>query len=215
MITTTPATFPATIPNTIPKTIPPTQLKITEYIIQTTILNEGKTSFIFLGFSHVNISDFFVQFFIHFVPIKRKIHAKKMTFPATLSHNETSRILKIVEANCTLQNSEPESKVKYLCEIEKRNATLNGIEIIPDFNFMSQDNLEMAGISPLARMFMKNLLLYDKKYDKISDANIYLMDNSFYHKNDKKLFNITGKIDDPQPKVENKSFLNQKLKIKV
>ena len=65
----------------------------------------------------------------------------------------------------------------------------------------------MAGISPLARMFMKNLLLYDKKYDKISDANIYLMDNSFYHKNDKKLFNITGKIDEPQPKVENKSLI--------
>ena len=33
------------------------------------------------------------------------------------------------------------------------------------------------------------------------------MDNSLYHKYNKKLFNITGKIDDPQPKVENKSLV--------
>ena len=72
---------------------------------------------------------------------------------------------------------------------------------------MSQDNVEMAGISPLAGMFMKNLLSYDGKYDGIiSDANIYLMDNSTF-KYAKNLFNITGKIDDPQPKVENKSLV--------
>ena len=54
---------------------------------------------------------------------------------------------------------------------------------------------------------MKNLLLYDGKYDAIlSDGNIYLMDNSTL-KYAKKLFNITGKIDDPQPKVENKSLV--------
>ena len=91
--------------------------------------------------------------------------------------------------------------------MRKRNVTLNGIEIIPDFNFIPQNSIEIAGISPLAGMFMKNLLLYDGKYDAIlSDGNIYLMDNSTL-KYAKKLFNITGKIDDPQPKVENKSLV--------
>ena len=56
-------------------------------------------------------------------------------------------------------------------------------------------------------MFMKNLKSYDGKYDAImSESNIYLMDNSTF-KYAKKLFNITGKIDDPQPKVENKSLV--------
>ena len=204
--TTIPKAIPTTIPDTIPKSIPPTQLKTTEYIVQTTILDEEKTSFIFLGFSRATIYDFIIRFFAYFSPIKGKRFPWKMTFPV-ISSNENSRILEQVEANCTLQSSESESKVKYLCEIEKRNANLSGIEIIPDFNFIPQNSIEIAGISPLAGMFMKNLLLYDGKYDAIlSDGNIYLMDNSTL-KYAKKLFNITGKIDDPQPKVENKSLV--------
>jgi hypothetical protein len=170
-------------------------------------LNEEKTSLIFLGINDVETLNTLISFNTFFVPTKGKIHSKKMTFPVILIYNETSRILKDVEANCTLQSSESELKVKYLCEIEESTANLTGIEIKPDFNFISQDNVEIVGISPLARMFMKNILLYDKKYDKISEANIYLMDNSLYHKYSKKLFNITGKIDDPQPKVENKSLV--------
>ena len=194
---TIPITIPTTIPDNIPKSIPPTQLKTTEYIIQTTILNEEKTSFIFLGYSYIEILDFYIRFFMHFLPIKGKRNPKKMTFPVILSYRKTSRILTEVEANCTLQSSESESKVKYLCEIEKRNETLNGIEITPDFNFIPQNNIEIAGISPLPGMLMKNLLSYDGKYDAIiSDGNIYLMDNSTF-KYAKKLFNITGKIDDP------------------
>jgi hypothetical protein len=205
--TTIPKAIPTTIPDTIPKSIPPTQLKTTEYIVQTTILDEEKTSFIFLGFSRATIYDFIIRFFVYFSPIKGKRYPWKMTFPVISSYNENSRILEQVEANCTLQSSESESKVKYLCEIEKRNANLSGIEIIPDFNFIPQNSIEIAGISPLAGMFMKNLLLYDGKYDAIlSEANIYLMDNSTL-KYAKKLFNITGKIDDPQPKVENKSLV--------
>ena len=157
-------------------------------------MNEEKTSLIFLGITDVETLNTLISFNTYFVPTKGKIHSKEMTFPVILIYNETSRILKDVEANCTLQSSESELKVKYLCEIEESTANLTGIEIKPDFNFISQDNVEIVGISPLARMFMKNILLYDKKYDKISEYN-------------KKLFNITGKIDDPQPKVENKSLV--------
>lgn len=80
------------------------------------------------------------------------------------------------------------------------------MEIEPDFHFLSPEDVEIIGITPLARMFMENLLLYDDKYDKISDSNVYLMENSVLYKYDTK-FNITGQIDDSQPKLENKSIV--------
>ena len=80
------------------------------------------------------------------------------------------------------------------------------MEIEPDFHFLSPEDVEIIGITPLARMFMENLLLYDDKYDKISDSNVYLMENSVLYKYDTK-FNITGQIDDPQPKLDNNSIV--------
>ena len=53
-------------------------------------------------------------------------------------------------------------------------------------------------------MLMDDIQLIDEKYDIISNSTIYIMDNSTYNKYDKLLFNISGEINDPQPKLKNK-----------
>ena len=69
--------------------------------------------------------------------------------------------------------------------------------------FISQENVTLIGISPLAKMFMDNVTSLDEKYDKIFNSTIYVMDNSTFNKYDKFLFNISGIINDPQPKLVN------------
>ena len=94
--------------------------------------------------------------------------------------------------------------------------------IEPDFHFISQENVEIVGITPLARSFINNLLLLDKTYDILYNSSIHRMDDSIYYYYDKKLFNITGIINHPQPKFTNKSIVlminlqsEEKIKINV
>ena len=54
---------------------------------------------------------------------------------------------------------------------------------------------------------MKNLLSLDSFYDKLNSSHVYIMDNSTYNIYDKVLINITGIIDGPQPRFDNKSIV--------
>ena len=64
-------------------------------------------------------------------------------------NNKTSRALKEVEAICGLQDSAAGSKYQYLCEVEEDTANITIIEIIPDFNFVDQNNVEIEGMTPI------------------------------------------------------------------
>ena len=221
-----PSTIPKTnIPLTIPKTIVSTtipsfvgtsSLITNENIVQTsinenietTILETGKVSLILLGFSHLTLLEKLISFFIYFVRIKNVLRSQKMKLTLNLSYNTTeSRALKEVEGICTLQESSFESKYQYLCEVEVNTANISKIEIIPDFYFINQDNVEIVGMTPISRMFMNNLLSLDSYYDILSSCYVYIMDNSSYNIYDKGLFNITGIIDDPQPRFDNKNIV--------
>ena len=122
-------------------------------------------------------------------------------------NNKTSRALKEVEAICGLQDSAAGSKYQYLCEVEEDTANITIIEIIPDFNFVEQNNVEIVGTTPISRILMKNLLSLDSFYDKLNSSHVYIMDNSTYNIYDKVLINITGIIDGPQPRFDNKSIV--------
>ena len=60
-------------------------------------------------------------------------------------------------------------------------------------------------------MFMNNmtaLMHQDNIYDSLLENSfVYIMDNSKLIRYDKFLFNVTGEIEDPQPKLENKTLL--------
>ena len=122
-------------------------------------------------------------------------------------NNKTSRALKDVEAICNLQDSAAGSKYQYLCEVEEDTANITIIEIIPDFNFVDQNNVEIVGMTPISHILMKNLLSLDSFYDKLNSSHVYIMDNSTYNIYDKVLINITGIIDGPQPRFGNKSIV--------
>jgi len=48
----------------------------------------------------------------------------------------------------------------------------------------------------------------DNIYDSLLENSfVYIMDNSKFIRYDKFLFNVTGEIEDPQPKLENKTLL--------
>ena len=42
--------------------------------------------------------------------------------------------------------------------------------------------------------------------DMLENSLVYIMDNSSFYRNQQFLFNITGEIEDPQPKLENKNI---------
>ena len=55
-------------------------------------------------------------------------------------------------------------------------------------------------------MFMNDIQSIDEKYNKIYNSSVYILDNSTYYKYGKSLFNISGEINDTQPKLENKNL---------
>ena len=82
--------------------------------------------------------------------------------------------------------------------------------MVPDFDFVTQENVIMSGISPIAKMFMNNMikLTNDDKYCKaIENSLVYILNNSKIYNYEKLVFDIKGVIIDPQPKLSNKNLI--------
>lgn len=58
---------------------------------------------------------------------------------------------------------------------------------------------------------MNNLELIDDKYDDFDKYMVYIIDNSTYKLNNKKIFDITGSIKDLQPNL----FINETIKLMI
>ena len=92
-------------------------------------------------------------------------------------------MLKESQANCTLNLIESESKYKYLCQVNEETANIKQIKVVPDFNFATQENVILSDISPLAKIFMDNIMTMKGEYDDlITNSTIYILDNSTYYK---------------------------------
>jgi hypothetical protein len=116
------------------------------------------------------------------------------------------RALKESEGNCILKEKNNELKYQYLCEVYEDATNIKQIKVEPDFNFGSQNNITLVGVSPLAKRVINNIQLIDEKYDLLSNSTVFLLDNSTFDKYDKFLLNISGIINEPQPKFENKNL---------
>ena len=134
------------------------------------------------------------------------IFSKIVTFPVIISYNRNIRVLKQVEANCTLDSIISSKNYKFFCEVHEETKYNNSISISPDFKFLSQDNIHLIGISPIAYMFMNNLKSIDEKYNALLNKPIYILDNSTFYNNDPLEFNISGIINGVQPKLENNNI---------
>ena len=210
-------------PNT---TINYIETTIVQNHVITTLIDEvdlpkNETTFVvFLGFSHFRMVQSFFSFYIYLACIKNIIYSRIFNFPVTITYNKNMRMLKETEGNSTLNNIYNYEKYQYLCEVYADTTNIKPISVNPDFKFLSQDNIEVIGISPIAKMFMNNFQLIDERYDTLSNSTLYLLDNSTYDLYDKLLFNISGVIIGTQPKIENNNLsliinLQSKKKMKL
>ena len=184
-----------------------TNIQIKSTLIKETYspINEF-TTISLLGFSDFNQTPSSFSFYIYFITIINNIFSKIVTFPVIISYNRNIRVLKQVEANCTLDSIISSKNYKFFCEVHEETKYNNSISISPDFKFLSQDNIHLIGISPIAYMFMNNLKSIDEKYNALLNKPIYMLDNSTFYNNDPLEFNISGIINGVQSKLEIKNI---------
>ena len=77
--------------------------------------------------------------------------------------------MKEAETDCTLDKIISDSKIKYLCKVFEDTKNIKQIKIEPDFDFTTQENITLIGISPIAYIFAV-----------ISNSTIYLMIITLY-----------------------------------
>ena len=210
-----------TILTTIPQIMNTTYIASTEKEIISTIkeisttlpeIKNEETNVVLLGFSQFKLfkANFTFNFFL--TSIKNILYTKHILFPMEIIYNRNiRRLLKETRANCTLVFVESNIKYKYYCHVPEETENIKEVKLIPDFDFVSQNNVTLVGASPLAKMFMNNMieLMYSGKiYDNLLENSfVYILDNSKFIKYDKFLFNVTGEIEDPKSKLDNKALL--------
>ena len=173
-------------------------------------IKNGETNVVLLGFSQFRpIEGGSFAFYIYFTATKNILTTKHILFPMEITYNRNiRRLLKEIKANCT-HPVESDKKYKYYCLVDEKPDNIKEAKLIPDFDFVSQDNVTLTGTTPLAKMFMNNMMAMKNqdKYDNILENSlVYILDNSNFYKYDQLLFNITGEINDPQPKIDNKNL---------
>ena len=184
-----------------------TLLNITEKTDLIPIINNEETLLIIIGLNLFKIYESFFSFNIYFTPIRNIIYSNTLIFTIIITYYTNIRSLKELKVNCTLAEINTDSKYKYFCKVEADTYNIKQIKILPDFKFVSQENIKLIGITPFAKIYMDNVQLLDEKFDYIDNSTIYILDNSSYTKYDKNLFDIFGSIKNPQPIFENKDLL--------
>ena len=210
--TTTPTTAatssPKTTPTTLPSSISNTTVDIKPItpssIFVANMTSEKPVPAIFLGLSHFKREPSYYSFYIYLTAIKDFIYSRTINFRGIIEYNTHMRVLKETEGNCTLQNYS-KSKYIYYCIDYEDTENVKSIKILPDLKFVEQ-NIDIIGVSSIAKTFIDNLLSYDERYDQLNNSTVYLMDNSTYETNGKLSFNITGRINGTQPQFENKNI---------
>ena len=202
-----------TLQNNIIPILPTTNIKnnIFSTLIKDTDLiplkNDEETLLIFLGINRFRKHELFFSFYLFFIAIKNYIYFKDLIFPIIVTYHSNIRLLEELEANCTLQETNMNQKYQYFCRVETETSKIDKIAIIPDFNFVPQENVTIIGITPFAHMYKDNVQTIDEKCDLLDNSTVYILDNVFYTKYNKNSFDIIGSIRDPQPKFKNKNII--------
>ena len=166
--------------------------------------NTNAVQFYLLGFSNLEMLNSSFSFSIYLVQIDNLIiiYPPSLNFPIIVTYATNLRSLEEIEAKCYLNNLIIGSKIQYICEVEADISNIKQIKIEPKFNFVPPGNFSITVFSPLAKQFMHNPQLVDERYDQILYQEVYILDISTYYQYNKKEFNISGSIKDPQPKLK-------------
>ena len=153
---------------------------------------DEETHVVLLGFNQFEIFDAYFTFYLYLTAIKNFLYTKFILFPMIIIQNgNIRRLLKETKANCTLDLIESDINYRYYCNVTEDSNNIKEIKLIPEFDFTTQDNVTYK----------------NNTYNNILENSlVYIMDNSTLYRNHQFLFNITGEIEDPQPKLENKNI---------
>ena len=189
---------------TIPSQINTTSIITNNPKILTTNIyeNTNTVQLILLAISNLEISVSSFTFYIYFVQIENIIitYPTSLKFTIMVIYNTYLRSLEEKQAKCYLNNSNIGSKIQYICEVEAITSNIKQIKIEQKINFELSEKINVIGSSPLFNLFKDNIQLIDKTYDQLLYREVYILNNSTYYKYNKKEFNISGFIRDPQPK---------------
>ena len=191
----------------IKTTIPQIQTTINQ--IQTSIpeaRNDG-TLLILLGFNSFKLSSSSISFNILFTQILNKIYSSLMKALLIINYNERIRILEEKEIDCYLKKTKSTDIVSYFCETEIKNSNIKKVQIIPNFDFINQNNVTVIGSTPFAKMYINNLQDIDYKYDNLENSIVYILDHSVFDKYSTYTYNITGTMNkEPKSKLKGKNI---------
>ena len=105
----------------------------------------------------------------------------------------------------------------YHCKVQTQNNNIKQIKLQSNynFNFTSQSNVDLEGITPIAKRYINNLEKIDTNVNNllVSNPHIYILDNSTIHLyENNNTFNILGSIDGEKP---NSISTNKKLLLMI
>ena len=158
-----------------------------------------------MGFSQFMMKTSSFSFKIHFISVRNYLYSQFLSFPLIIIYNSNLRVLENQNANCTMINSQ--SMTSYLCQVQASTSNIKEIKSEPDFNFLSQNNVSLIGITPLATMFMNNIQNTEDKYNLLLNPNqtIFIIDNSTLYRNGTHQFIISGTLVGNKPKTDLKN----------
>lgn len=201
-------------------TIPNIATTENEIIVPTTITNkkvplttiieekkEEETSVVFLGCGKLVMKTASFTFIIYFVLVKNSIYAKNIIIKIVIIYNSHLRRLENHEAVCTLDETNTNSIIGYKCNVQAPTANIRQIKLEDNFNFGSDNNMKLVGITPIAKLFMENLQEANDNYGNLlsSGNTVYILDNSTLYQNETSHFGIYGILNGEKPKTITKN----------
>ena len=114
-------------------------------------------------------------------------------------YNTSLRRLENYYSYCTLNEENEQTIISYNCVVKAPTANIKQIKMA---EFDPKSGIKLVGITPIAKMYMENLIETNEKYGNLlsSNADIYLLDNSTIEKREANQFDINGKIGGDKPK---------------
>ena len=152
-----------------------------------------------LGFSNYNkkISNESENIFvydIHFISLNKNIKSLTIVHPINIKYKTKLRNLNSEEMISTcFMNITKSRKFKAACFVSNNDSEIDNLEVIPDFKFISDDNIKIK-MSSLANK-QKNNIINLENID-YSSYNIYILEKSSIIKNENLLFSINGIINE-------------------
>ena len=155
-----------------------------------------------LGFSnYINnnanytYNETFFRYNIHFIYLNKNIKSLIMIHSVNIKYKTKLRNLyyENIFSTCIMNTITKNKKFKASCFIPKNDSEIDNIEVIPDFDFISEDNItiKMSSLANKQKNNINNLENID-----YSSYNIYILENSSIIKNENLLFSINGIINE-------------------